>query len=649
MGADTLQNAKTSLQVLSTIIKAVPIPEPFKSAVVGIPDAVLQIISIVDTAKGNIEDAKVLVLYIATITDKTIRPLDLLRVTPATQNRILEFQEALQQITEEVSTIASRRSFRKWIVNYDRDASTLKALKQRVTDVITGIQLETAVATGHEVELLYQEQQVLIRKQQEADSGSSKEPPCMDGTRVSLLKSISQWIEAPPADTRRGLCIIGAAGRGKSSIGASVAQQERELKHLGADFYFTVDQQDRNEGEASTGDRDIVQRSLEVQFRKLIQVPLETLADDPDCPPLVILPDGLDECNNDYAFRLLDLIGQSFAKLPTVVKFIITSRPEPHLLHLYRVNPMDAELEVRSLDLEEVEEVEGDIEEFLKRKLPKMVWWVKDPSKWPGEVRRKALAKLCNGLWIFAVTVTRMLTDQHFRDPEKQLDALLSEASDLQRVYGRNSDLYAIYSKILNRACPPDSPPELLHLFLDVLGALCVVKRPVNIHTLATFLYPDPSNNASRTDEICTRVLGYLQAVLIVPDVDADVPSRDAEPIRFIHKSFEDYLTDTSICDTRFLVNIDEQHRRMAICCMRRMEDLQKPNICDVDPNVPTAWVGSGTFHDKAGVEVVVQQHISSALQYACENWATHVSDTSPDCDDVFASVDTFARTRLLY
>ncbi|KAG9033506.1 hypothetical protein FRB95_014685 [Tulasnella sp. JGI-2019a] len=93
MGADTLQASKASLQALSVILKAVPIPEPFKSAVVGIPDAVLQIITIVETAKGNMEDAQVLAVYIATITDKTIRPLDLSNVTPATLNRIYEFQK----------------------------------------------------------------------------------------------------------------------------------------------------------------------------------------------------------------------------------------------------------------------------------------------------------------------------------------------------------------------------------------------------------------------------------------------------------------------------------------------------------------------------------------------------------------------------
>ncbi|KAG9000532.1 hypothetical protein FRB94_005382 [Tulasnella sp. JGI-2019a] len=166
MATDTLQVAKASLQVLSTIVKAVPIPEPFKSAVVGIPDAVLQIIAIVETAKGNMEDAQVLALYIATITDRSIRPLDLPRVTPATQNRIHEFHETLRQITEEIAVLASGRSLRKWIFSYDRDASKLGAWKQRVVDAVTGIQLETVVATGHQVDIISQDQQAIIQKQE---------------------------------------------------------------------------------------------------------------------------------------------------------------------------------------------------------------------------------------------------------------------------------------------------------------------------------------------------------------------------------------------------------------------------------------------------------------------------------------------------
>ncbi|KAG8984961.1 hypothetical protein FRB94_004150 [Tulasnella sp. JGI-2019a] len=81
----------SSPRSLQYLLTAVPIPEPFKSAVVGIPDAVLEIITIVETAKGNIEDAKVLALYITTITDRTIRSLDLSHATHATQCRIHEF------------------------------------------------------------------------------------------------------------------------------------------------------------------------------------------------------------------------------------------------------------------------------------------------------------------------------------------------------------------------------------------------------------------------------------------------------------------------------------------------------------------------------------------------------------------------------
>ncbi|KAG8989751.1 hypothetical protein FRB94_014059 [Tulasnella sp. JGI-2019a] len=684
MRVETLQKAKASLQVLSTIVKAAPIPEPFKSAVVGIPDAVLQIISIVETAKGNMEDAKILAVYIATITDRTIHPLDLPRVPSTTQDRIREFQEALQQITDEITTLASRRSLRKWIINYDRDASTLGALKQKVMDVIAGFQLETVVDTDHKVELLYQEQQNLIRRQQEleinqliallgiGDSGSSKKPPCMEGTRVSLLKWISRWIQAPVVDGRRGLCLIGAAGRGKSSVGASVAEDERTSRRLGADFYFTTDQQDRNEGvipvlarqlaswangrlrteiaSAVHADRDLAQRLLEVQFQKLIQEPLETLTDDPDCPTLVILFDGLDECKDEYAGRLLHLIGQSFAKLPSSVKFIITSRPEQHLLSLYDRDPLKPLLVIRSLDLEDAGDVRDDIKGYFKQVLPPLVWnWVKSPSNWPDEERLEKLVSLSGDLWIWAATVARMLADSNIRDPERQLNALLSYAPDPHQPYGHVTDLYVIYSKILERACPPAADDRLVTSFRNVLGALCVTEELVNIETLTSLLHLDHPSNEDFTHYIRTRVLGYLQAVLIVPEVDEENPSPYANPIRFIHKSFKDYLTDGSRCDPRFLVNVAEQHGRMAIRCMRRMDDLKKPNTCNINPNMIIAKPIIIFHIVNAEVKTLVQQHISPALQYACKSWALHVSRASPDCHDVYTSMDTFARTKLLY
>ncbi|KAG8983879.1 hypothetical protein FRB94_010457 [Tulasnella sp. JGI-2019a] len=423
-----------------------------------------------------------------------------------------------------------------------------------------------------------------------------------------------------------------------------------------------------------------------------------------------MLLDGLDECNHEYASRLLRLIGQSLATLPTTIRFIITSRPEPHLLHYYDSEPLVSRLHLRSLDLEEIGEVEKDIEVFLKQELPRMVWrLVKRPSDWPGEKRRRMLIHLSGGLWIWVTTVSRMLADQNFRDPERQLDALLSSVPYSHEQYGRNTDLYAIYSQILDRACPQASHPELITLFQDVLGALCVVTVPVNMHTLGSLLCLDRSSNDDFINGMRTKVLGYLQAVLIVPDVEEEDPSRDAKPTRFIHKSFQDYLTDQSRCDVRFLVDIPEQHRQMAIRCMCRMGDLQEPNICGIDPTILTSEIdehvsdgnnrvrfniivssrdedgkeisieedvsnentpnhtgderngysrdqinrGIGRYdandHEGLDIKNLVRQHISSALQYACENWSTHVSGAPLESDDVHVSVDIFATTKLLY
>ncbi|KAG9033507.1 hypothetical protein FRB95_014686 [Tulasnella sp. JGI-2019a] len=399
-----------------------------------------------------------------------------------------------------------------------------------------------------------------------------------------------------------------------------------------------VDQKDRNEGvipvlarqlaswqggklrneiaSAIHADRDIAQRRLEVQFKSLIQDPLETLTNGSDSPKLVILIDGLDECNNEYAHRLLSLIGQCFPKLSTDIKFILTSRPEPHLLHRYRLRPMDTQLEVRSLDLEEEVEVASGIREFFKQTLPVTVL-VKNSSNWPGDDRLKALVELCEGLWIFAVTVARMLAEPKCHDPEELLDA----APGPHRALEHNSNLDAIYSRILIRACPLDS--TIVNLFRDVLGALCVLADPVNIHTLNSLIYPDRSGGKGFTNDIHTKVLGYLQAVLIVPDVDEDEPSRDAKPIRFIHKSFQDHLTDRSRCDARFLVDIAEQHRRLAIRCFHHMECLHRPNMCDIDPTIFNDKIARDTddndnkCYERPNIQDLVQRHISSALQYA--------------------------------
>ncbi|KAG8850918.1 hypothetical protein FRB96_009551 [Tulasnella sp. 330] len=658
------------------------------------------------------EDAVTLTVYIATVTDKTIRPLDPANTAPAARKRIEEFFER--------------------IVNYDRDASTLAAMKQKVADAITCIQLETAVATNQEIELIrqkqdaiYEDQQRIIRQQQDAeiarligllgtqDSGSSKKPPCLDGTRISLLDKISRWIENRPESGPCALCLKGSAGVGKSSVGATIAGEQRAAHRLGAEFYFTADQQDRNEAvvvvlarqlaswskgklrfdiaDAIDEDAEIMRRAPEVQFRQLIQGPLETLAADPDNTTLVVLLDGLDECNEDFACRLLTAVGEALGKLPATVRIVITSRPEPHLLDFYTSEPMKSQTDTYSLDTEEILQLKRDIWKYFKEELPKMVKkWVKDSVDWPGEERRTMLVELSQGLFIHATTVARMLADSAIRNPEKQLEAVLSSHGHANGDYGHNTHLDNVYSAVLSRACPQNSIPDLLALFRNVLGTIHVVQVPINIHTLACLLCPQESKLEDYTHDIRTTVLAYLQAVLIVPGVEEADPSRNAPPVHFIHKSFEDYLTDKSRCDPRLLLDTAHFNRNMAIRCLT-FPGLKR-NICDLDPSrlnseVDAPFVSDTSVgvvveegdkevddgdeddeheHEKeadegkvqevkdrdrevSGFQRRVQDYVSAGLQYACEQWPKHVSREPPESDRVILLLEKFVRTDLLH
>ncbi|KAG9034282.1 hypothetical protein FRB95_013440 [Tulasnella sp. JGI-2019a] len=137
------------LRAFSTMVKAGPFPELFKSAILRMIAVILEITTFVEQAGRNMKDAKVLVLYIATVAERTLRPLDPSHYSPALKGGIDQFTAVLIPITEDITALASSRPFPKWIINYyDRDASKLAAWKQSIADAIVDIQLEATIASA---------------------------------------------------------------------------------------------------------------------------------------------------------------------------------------------------------------------------------------------------------------------------------------------------------------------------------------------------------------------------------------------------------------------------------------------------------------------------------------------------------------------
>ncbi|KAG9028581.1 hypothetical protein FRB95_006301 [Tulasnella sp. JGI-2019a] len=614
--------------------------------------------------------------------------------SPDTKQRLEAFALVLKQIKGEIEALMAR-DLSSRILNYDGDASKLAAMKERVNDAMKDLQLETVLATDHGVDVISQDlrlmnqkqdmlaqqqtrQQVLASWQQYmstpephasgvgndilvnmlgvVNSGSAKKPPCLVGTRTAILGRITQWIEGG-SSSKPGFLLLGQAGTGKSSIASSIAEQEKSQR-LGAVFHFTRDEQARNEGAililarqlANWGERrlrskiasaieSIVQEGLDItlmtptdQFTQLIQEPLEALSG--SSTTLLIVLDALDECSDTYAITLLRLFGTLLAALPNQTKPFVTSRGEPHLQQYFNTQPLKSELETHSMSDKNMRRVEEDIAVYFKLRLPDLVrQWVTESSNWPGEVKRQALVHKTQGLFICATTVARMLADPKSRNPEKQLEDILSSDHNI-----RPDDMYA---QILRRACPIDSDDEVLELFRIVLGTLIVMRVPINIYTLASLLCPDGFRHQEFADHIRVTVLSYLQAVLIIPDVDSSEVVLDAQPIRFIHTSFVNYLTDGSRCDPRFLFNLSKEHEQLAIMCLWRMQELKR-NMCDLDdPSLLNSEVED--------LEQRVKTMISPGLWYACTKMAVHTSQTPADSEEVHCLVVKFTHTSLMY
>lgn len=446
----------------------------------------------------------------------------------------------------------------------------------------------------------------------------------------------------------------GVAGTGKSSVAATVEIRQAALNCIVARFYFTRDQQDRNKRailelarqmaswhgtslqsaitSAVKAEPDIAHSKPEYQYQKLIQEPISVLQAKES--NLLILLDALDECDPAYASMLLKLIGKGSEALHPQVRFFITTRAEPHLQVHLNSPPLDTKLEVHSLGDEELRQVEADIEVYFKERLPPMVeQWVFEPD-WPGPERRGALSHLSQGLFVWAVTASGVIADPNVRDPEGQLESILSSSS--------STNLDALYLGILDRASPKTISPAVLARLRNVLGALVVARVPINAYTLAFLLAKDGKTVELSAKEIRVTVLIYLQAVLTIPGVANPVLDPHEQPIRFIHSSFVDYVITESRCEPRFLLNPLDHHRQLAIGCLRSLNTHLKRDICELsDPSKLNSEIED--------LSERVRKHLPADLQYACRYWAEHVSKVPAVDGDVHLLTKKFAEEKLLF
>ncbi|THV46068.1 hypothetical protein BGAL_0419g00010 [Botrytis galanthina] len=503
-----------------------------------------------------------------------------------------------------------------------------------------------SLRVNQEVQTLNSHQKFVLDKLRPADNAAfdshdeEHNARCYQGTRAELLRRIYSWSRDRSSD--RIFWLNGKAGTGKSTISRTVAQNFADKGELGASFFFKRGEGDRGHAgmffativtqlvqklpslaphvrDAIEADPEISGKALWQQFDALVLQPLKKIRIDPQksCS-IVIVVDALDECDREEDVEtIIRLFSQVMYVASPRVRFFLTSRPE----HPIRLNFENIHRQRARLNLHQISEsiLKADISLFLEHKLAviredynKSVTQSQQlRADWPGHEVVQNLAGMTIPSFIFATTVCRFVNDRKCGQPKDQLAKVL-------KYQGRNqaSKPDATYLPVLDQllvGVTLSERTDLLEGFKQVVGSIVILASPLSATSLDRLLGVPEGTVDSRTD--------LLHSVL-------SIPSRPDHPIRLLHLSFRDFLTDTEKRETNpFWVDEKDTHKKLAIRCIELLStgvNLKK-DICNLRSlEKPRADIDKQT----------IDFHLPSEIQYACQYWVYHLKGSGSSIYD---------------
>ena len=420
----------------------------------------------------------------------------------------------------------------------------------------------------------------------------------------------------------------GLAGTGKSTIAQTIAERMVANGKLGASFFCSRDFEDRRNlrlifstlavqlAQRYTeirsilvplvrSDPGITQESPHGQMKKMIVQPLMESG-----ISTVIIIDALDECkDHEPASVILSVLGQFLSQIPKV-KFFLTGRPEPRIREGFRLYLPGEVKDVFILHDIEPSIVGNDIQLFLEQSFLELAHRRCRPDGWPTVEQLDQLCERAAGFFVYAVATIKFVDHQR-KKPEIQLDRLLcapkSSVYEGNIEFKSNTSLDSLYMSILQDAFD-DHGPEDDQMVQSILGALVLATNPLSPSTIATILGFD-------TEETFLQLSSVHSLLILQEDFNF--------PVRSFHKSFPDFITDSTRCtNKRFHISPTSHHPELLLGCLKLMNQSLEKNMC----KLPDATANS----EVKDLYWRTEQYINPALQYACKSWHKHLID---ECD----------------
>ena len=456
---------------------------------------------------------------------------------------------------------------------------------------------------------------------------------CLKGTREAVLNEIESWT--------RDSCqspvfwLNGLAGTGKSTIAQTVSEHIFANGQLGVSFFCSRDFEDRSNLHfifptlafqlahkfpkfrsvlvpLLQSNPDIAHESLYRQMEKLIVEPLRS-----EDISMVIVIDALDECKDEEpASAILSVLGRLAERIPKV-KFLITGRPEPRIrtgFHLPILVDLTSVFVLHDVD---PPLINNDIRLFLKHELSELAQR-RQLGRWPSDEHINLLCNRAAGLFVYAVATVKFL-DSNIRLPKHQLDVIV-ELPECTVPEGRTqvnpkTTLDSLYKSILQAAFTEEDS-KVYSRIRSTLGTVILLVNPLSPSGIAELIDLDP-------DEVFL-FLTLVQSLLTLGE-------NTSQPVKPFHKSFPDFITNPSRCtDTRFYILPKNLHLELTMNCLGMMNDRLEQNLLSLPDYTLNLEVKD--------LQTEIKDHISIALQYACQSWHNHLTETKEDITDELIS-----------
>ncbi len=372
------------------------------------------------------------------------------------------------------------------------------------------------------------------------------------GTRDWVFDKFSTWFD-DETSKNRSFIISGLAGMGKSVIAAVICK--RFAKHVGASHFFQYNNSQYNNPNillqslawqlcqvapaykealikklSGKLGQSLTSMNIEGLFSVLLKEPFSGIAD--LGKRILIVLDAVDESDNDGRHELGNLISNHLHKLPSYIRFLITTRTEKNLVDKFRqLNPLfiegNDERNLSDLKLVLQQRISGANEDFLD-----------------------ILAERCDGLMLYAFFLSEIYNDD---SSTFCIDSLPKGIEEHFERYFRRLE------------CDLGLLGISEGKFFSFLSGLAVTKEPLPeafLQTLCGF------ENSTKTIQ---KVRKAISSLLVV---------NEDKSISFFHKSLRDWLVDKS--EHHYSVDVQHGHKNIFELCVKNLDEMKKRGVRDV-------------------------------------------------------------------